>query len=139
MRASALREDVEYQAGAIEHAARDHLFEVAFLRGGKFVIDDDQVRARARHRLLDLLGLALADKARGVRPLARAENRAAYLGAGGFRQLMQLFDLAVAGMARKTHMHQQRPFAWARARPATGVSRFQVLSYRRFRFRQIGT
>jgi hypothetical protein len=57
--AGALREDIEDQAAAVEHAAREFLLQVALLAGTQLVIDDDQVgteRSDARAHFLDLAG-----------------------------------------------------------------------------------
>ena len=45
--ARALREDVEDQSRAIEHAALDELFEIAFLRGRQRMIEQHHVGVRA--------------------------------------------------------------------------------------------
>ena len=60
--AGALREDVEDEAVAIEHAAPDELLEIALLAGRERMIDQDDVRLSGNGGLAELLGLAAADE-----------------------------------------------------------------------------
>jgi hypothetical protein len=70
MRFGALREDVEDQAGPIDHATLQRLLQVALLTGAQFVIEDYQVglvRAVLGSHFLDL---ALAGVGRRIRAVA---------------------------------------------------------------------
>jgi len=60
--ASALREDVEYQAAAVEHPPLGELLEVAFLARGECVIDEDEVGLMGLGDAAQLLGFAAAEK-----------------------------------------------------------------------------
>jgi hypothetical protein len=61
-----LREDVEDQRRAVEDFAFEDFFQVAALRGGKFVVKDDRVHVVAPAKIAPLAGLALADERGGV-------------------------------------------------------------------------
>ncbi len=56
--ARALREDVEDQPGAIEHAALEFGLEVPFLAGGECVVEQDESRFVGQHGGLNLFKLA---------------------------------------------------------------------------------
>ena len=62
MAARALGEDVEDQAGAVDHAAAQRLFEVALLHRAEPVIDQHQIGAGGVGRGLHLFQLAAADE-----------------------------------------------------------------------------
>ena len=70
--ARALREDVEDQAVAVEHAPLDELLEVALLAGRQRVVDEDDVGVVGVRDRLDLLGLAAAEEVARVGPVAPA-------------------------------------------------------------------
>jgi hypothetical protein len=59
--ARALREDVENEAGAIEHPTLQQCFEIALLARRQRVIEDDQVGALGLHLCTHLLRLTAAD------------------------------------------------------------------------------
>src|SRR5207344_121719 len=57
-RAGALREDVEDQRGAVENFGAEDFFQVAALRGGKFIVEDDRVHIQPAAKVRELPGLA---------------------------------------------------------------------------------
>ena len=88
----ALGEDVEDQAGAVQHADIEALFQVALLGGGQRMIEDDDFELVVLHGQADLIRLAAADEVSGVgrRPLAgNGRNR---LCSRGTREQRQLLD-----------------------------------------------
>jgi hypothetical protein len=72
--ARTLREDVEDQAGAVQHAPLDELLEVAFLRGRQRVIEQHQFGVVFVGDGADLVGLAAADEEARVRPVTTAAH-----------------------------------------------------------------
>ena len=81
--ARAQREDVEDEAHTVDDAALELRLEVALLRAGERVVEDDEVRAGRRAQRRDLLDLALAREQRGVGALAAAGDRPHDRRAGG--------------------------------------------------------
>ena len=57
--ASALRENVENQLRAIEHFAREKIFQIASLRRRKFVVENDRSDVLILKRFLDHFALCL--------------------------------------------------------------------------------
>ncbi len=72
MAVRALRKDIEDQAYPIDHAATQFLFEVAFLRGRQFVIEDDEPGPALCEQCRELFDFAGAGEKRGVRACALA-------------------------------------------------------------------
>ncbi len=60
-----LGEDVQNQAGAIEHTAFERALEVALLAGGQRVIEDHQLGLAFLDEVMQLLDLAAADQELG--------------------------------------------------------------------------
>src|SRR6185312_6809714 len=81
-RASALRENIENQRRAIEHLGIENLFQVAALRGGKFVVENYRVHVEALALRGEFIRFAFADEGRGV---------------GGFEFLHAIADDFAAG------------------------------------------
>jgi hypothetical protein len=67
--AGALREDVEDQRIAVEHAPTRELLEIAFLARRQRVVDEDHVGLLGFGFLADLVGLAAADEEPGIRAI----------------------------------------------------------------------
>jgi hypothetical protein len=61
-RAGALGENVENERGAVKHLAIEDAFEIAALRRGKFVVENDRVHVMATAMLRKLVRLAAADE-----------------------------------------------------------------------------
>ena len=97
--ACALGEDVEDQRGAIHHAAFESALQVALLRAGQRVIEDDKVGSRADAPFSDFFDLALAREQRGIGPLTAPRDRAGNRRARGHRECAQ-FREALARIAR---------------------------------------
>ena len=60
-------ENVENERRAVEDLAVERLLQIAALRGGKLVVEDDGVHIRLLAVLGELLGLAFADVSGGAR------------------------------------------------------------------------
>ncbi len=88
--ARALREDIENQAAAIDHAALEPLFEVALLRRRQVVIEQNQGGARVFHGGGNLFNFARSGESGriGTLPAAFDKTQAAlrprFRPAGGF-------------------------------------------------------
>ena len=83
-RAGALREDVENERRAVEHLAVENLFQVAALRGRKFVVEDDGVDVvPGGSSCGEFLGLAFADVGGGAGRLQLLNAVADDFAAGG--------------------------------------------------------
>ena len=89
--ASALRENVENQLGAIEHLAREQIFQIASLRRRKFVVENDRSDVLILERFLDHLGFAFADVIRRGRFLQFLRDGIDDFRAGRAGQLAQFF------------------------------------------------
>ena len=75
-RRCALREDVEDQTRAIDHASTQRFFQIAFLAGRQQVIHQDQIGAAGLAHRLGFLELAAADVGRRIRFVdARGQRR----------------------------------------------------------------
>ena len=72
--ARALREDVEDQSRAIEHAALDELFEIAFLRGRQRVVEQHDVGVVLGGGVADFIRLAAADEEARIGTIAAAAD-----------------------------------------------------------------
>jgi hypothetical protein len=110
-----LREDVEDQAGAPQHPARQHAFEVAFLAGTQRVVEDHHVGLVFVHRGQDLSGLALADEQARFRYRACRCNRGSRGRAGGAHQLGEFLQIFLPGSLGKINVDQNGPFTGLRA------------------------
>ena len=66
LRAGALREDIEDQRGAVENLAIEDVFQVAALRGGKFVVENDGVHVVPLAIRGEFVRLAAADERGGI-------------------------------------------------------------------------
>src|SRR5690606_39444196 len=66
----ALREDIEDQPVAVEHARLQAVLEIALLARGKRPADENQLGTGIAHSLRELFDLALADEVAGVGPVA---------------------------------------------------------------------
>ena len=89
--ASALRENVENELGAIEHFARKKILQIASLRRRKFVVENDRGHVLILKRLLDHLRFAFSDVVRRRRFLQFLRDGVDDFRAGGVGQLAQFF------------------------------------------------
>jgi hypothetical protein len=93
MAAGALREDVEDQPRAIEHAAFDEFFEVAFLRGGQRVVEQHHVGIVFNRGGADFIRLATAyeeSRIGAITPPADADD---WYRASRARERFELLDI----------------------------------------------
>jgi hypothetical protein len=111
--AGALREDVEDQGVAVEHAAADELLEVAFLARRERMVDEHHVAAGVGDDLADLLGLAAADEEPGFGAVATPRHGGDRLHAGGLRELRELVEVFLLDRAAQAHANQNRSLAAA--------------------------
>ena len=113
--ARAQREDVENQARPVDDAAFEPLLEVALLRAGERVVEDDEIGGGFGAPGGDLLDLALAGIGRRVRALPPAGHRADHGRAGRHGQRVELgHPLGRVGVA-EIERDEQRPVAALRA------------------------
>ena len=89
---SALREDIENEAVAVEDAHLEQRLEVALLARSQGAIDENEFRARLVRELRDLFGLARADEEPGIRPCEPRANLADDIGAGRQGERAKLLD-----------------------------------------------
>ena len=113
--ACTLREDVENQARAIHDAALDEALEIALLAGRERMVEDHQLRFRARDQRDQFVALAGSDKEFRVGRRARAPQDADDLRARGNRQAPKLLALVGLGGRADIQVHQNSALAGARA------------------------
>ena len=99
------------QAAAIEHAALQFFFEVAFLARTEWRVDHHEVGGKLRHPGAQLLHLAGADEEARVGRLARGRQHFEHLRAGGTRQRAELLDAIGFRSSTESHADQDRAFA----------------------------
>ena len=104
--ARALREDVEDQAVAIEHAPLDELLEIALLARRERVIDENDVGLAAAARRAQLLGLAAAHEIARIGPLAPAGHGGHRQRAGGDGQLREFLQVLRIDRGAQSQAHQ---------------------------------
>ena len=113
--AGALREDVEDQRVAIEHAPLGELLEIALLAGRERVVDEDHVRRGARGELFQLARLAAAHEITriGARaPSGEGGDRHGPCGHGELGELLQV--LRIHGSAQsQAHQYGTLTSPWA--------------------------
>ena len=66
LRLRAQGKDGEYEADAVEHAALQGFFQIAFLGGGEFVVEHGEVDVVSAHESGEFFGFARADKQGGM-------------------------------------------------------------------------
>ncbi|MCY1298974.1 hypothetical protein D9M70_484870 [compost metagenome] len=88
----ALAEDIEDQAGAVDHVPVQEALEVALLRRAECRVEHDHVGIERVGGFLQLLGLARADEQRRVRPRTAARQRMHRQRAGGGGQQGELAE-----------------------------------------------
>ena len=87
--ARALRENIEDQLRAIEHLAREQVFQIASLRRRKLVVENHRGDLLVLERFLDQLRFALPDVVRRRRLLQFLRDGVDHFRAGGVGQLAQ--------------------------------------------------
>jgi hypothetical protein len=111
VRARALRKDVEDQPGAIHHAARQRLLQVALLHRAQAVVDQHQVGAGGFAQVARFLQLAAADEQGRVGTLKARCQRANHAGTSGTRQFAEFVQHGRLEAARRVWLDQQGLFA----------------------------
>src|SRR4029077_8608567 len=113
--AGALREDVEDQAIAVEHAPFGELLEVAFLARGQRMIHQDHVRFARVRQLPELLRLATAEKVARIGPVTAAGERRDRQRAGRYGQLPELLQVLriYGGAQSQAHEYGALTSPWA--------------------------
>ncbi len=116
-----LGKDIEDQAGAIQHPAGEHPFQVTFLAGRQGVVEDHHVRFLQHRGLVDFLGLAAAHEQTGIGPVATGSDGGDRGGAGRDHQLREFKQVVGVRFTGKVHVNQYRPFtaAWTFEQSAT--------------------
>ena len=120
LRAGAAGENCQNQPYPVQYAALEDFFQIAFLRGRKFVVEYDQIDAVYDNCFRQLRRLARADKQRGVRTVAFGSLNAHGIAArrldqlDGFRQC-RLKAVQTGGAAARSfliqhHAHQHDAF-----------------------------
>ena len=109
--ARALREDVEDQAAAIQHAAGELFLEVALLARRQRVIDDHEVGAELGDALADFLDLAGAEEEARLGHLARDRHDLEHLRARGARQRGEFFDAVRLRRVAEPDADEDRAFS----------------------------
>jgi len=88
----ALRENIENQLAAIDHADLELVLEIARLRGRERVVENRERCALGLRKLTDLRGLALTDEGARVRLLQALVNDSGDFGAGALGQCVEFFE-----------------------------------------------
>ena len=96
----ALRENVENQLAAIDHANLEFVLEIARLRRAKRVIENRERRAFRRRQLAHLARLALPDKSARVRRLQALPDNAGNLCASALGQSFKFVERFFAADSR---------------------------------------
>ena len=107
-----LGEDVQDQAAAVQHLDAQQICQHPLLGGGQVVVEDDHGGLLLLHHAADLLHLALADEAVGVRLVPALQDHAHGLAPGGVHQGGQLRQALLVGTVVSQHRgpqaHQHR-------------------------------
>ncbi len=89
----ALGENIENQAGTVDHATLENTFEVTFLTGREDVIEDHQIGLFGMDQVAQFLDLAAANQVFGGWPMTRHVKKRNGLGAGRISQLLKLLRI----------------------------------------------
>ncbi len=90
--ACALRKNIENELGAVEHFAREQIFEIAALCGRKFVVENHGSDLLNLQRIFDRFCFTFADVIRRGRLLQFLGDGIDDFRASGIRQLGQFFE-----------------------------------------------
>ena len=113
--AGTLREDIEDEPRAIDHAALQAALEVALLRRAQCVIEDDQRGLVLAHGLPDLLELAAADEAARVGAMPVPEHEGHRITTGGEHEFLEFPRILAVFVLVEFEVNEYR--ALTRARP----------------------
>ena len=93
MGTGALGENIENQAGTVDHATLENTFEVTFLTGREDVIENHQIDLLGFDLVAQFLDLAAANQEFGGWPMTRYVNKRDGLGAGRISQFLKLLRI----------------------------------------------
>lgn len=108
-----LREDVEDQASAVDHAPLQIALQIALLARRQGVVDQHQIRAGGLGSGLDLFQLAAADQGRRVRFVDARGERGRHRGARRLCKVGELLQHILFGRPTGVGLNQQRVFTLA--------------------------
>jgi hypothetical protein len=111
--ARAHREDVEDQAGAVDHAALGQLLEVALLYRAERMIDENEVGIECGALLAQLFRLAGADVVARVRTIDARSEAADDACAGGPREFGEFIERERIDPTRSLRLKQKRALAFS--------------------------
>ncbi len=134
MAASALGEDIEDQARAVQHAATELPLQIALLRRRKRMVHQHQIGPFSYHGFTQFPHLAAPKEGAGMDTAPVRGDNAADSGARRLCKSAELRGLVVSAIWGNAQGDQQRAFGRARV-PAEGfrrITRFQG-TYRRLR------
>ena len=100
-RMRALRENIENQLAAIDHANLEFILEIARLRGAERVVENRERRTLRLRQFVHLAGLAFADKSARVRRFEALPNNPGNFRAGAFGQCFEFVERFVAAEFRR--------------------------------------
>ncbi len=109
-----LGEDIQDQAGTVDHPALQEPFQVALLARAQRMVDEDQVGTAGVGRSLDLVQLAAADQGRRIRSVQARSDRRGDAGPSRAGQITEFFQHIVFQLA-EMGLDQQGVFALLRA------------------------
>ena len=104
----ALGKDVQNQGGAVDDRNIHHLFNVLLLGRRQLVIEDDQFRLAAAHKIRQLLQAPSTHQGSWVGAVLALDHPAQHLGPCRFCQLLQLIDRALYIVFSGVHRRQHR-------------------------------
>ena len=99
-RMRALREDVENQLAAIDHANLEFIFKIARLRGAERVVENRQRCALRLRQLAHLSGLSFSNKSTRIRRFQPLPNNTGNRGAGTLGQCFKFVERFVGANPR---------------------------------------
>ena len=100
-RAGATPENLENQAGAVDHLGVERLLQIALLHRRERGVDDEEADLLGLRQRGELLDLALAHQRRGARRIGRHDHRAADIEIDGPREADRLVEPRLIGPGRR--------------------------------------
>ncbi len=110
-----LGEDVQDQAGPVQHPALEQPFQITLLAGTQAMVEEHQFGIFGRYPFPDLLGLARPDEILAGRRLAPRRHGAQHPGTRGPGEFGELVRIVAVGIVRQEDVDQEGPFAAAGA------------------------
>src|SRR5690606_32463740 len=124
----ALREDIQNQAGAIEHAALEGALQVALLTRREGMVEDDQIGFFSLDLVAQRLDLAAANEVLGTQPAAGNTDESDHVSACRHGQFLKLLGIFARLGVLAIQMNQNGPFTAfmtfeEQENPLSGVTR----------------